>query len=455
VVRLVGALVIAVVAVVGQAVPALAAVSVASTLTLPVQMDVGQSYAGSLSMTNQNTAPNQSTSNTVTEIRLTPSCGTQTLSGGTCGTPDPGVFSIDSTATGRSGTSCAGRSFTVSAPDSSGAVVFAVVGAPLLLPPPGSPQTTCTIDFTLTVLRLPTIDASPATPGRQTAAHRRVAAQGDGLTVASIGTHVVTVAVSTNDAVADFDNDGDTDISVFRPSQGAWYVLGQPAVFLGLSGDIPVPGNFNGDGGDEMAVFRPSVGGWYVEGQSPVFFGLNGDIPVPADYNGDGVDDIAVFRPSVGGWYIQGQSTVFHGLSTDMPVPADYDGNTRDDIAVFRPSVGGWYVQGQDPVFHGLNGDIPVPADYSGNGSDEMAVFRPSDGGWYVQGQGAVFHGLSGDIPVPGNYDNDLADEIAVFRRTTGGWTVVATPTVFHGTTGDVPLSLPHAIYRSFTFAGG
>ena len=28
--------------------------------------------------------------------------------------------------------------------------------------------------------------------------------------------------------VADFDGDGDTDLSVFRPSQGAWYIAGQP-----------------------------------------------------------------------------------------------------------------------------------------------------------------------------------------------------------------------------------
>ena len=33
---------------------------------------------------------------------------------------------------------------------------------------------------------------------------------------------------SGNSAVADFDGDGDTDISVFRPSQGGWYMQGQP-----------------------------------------------------------------------------------------------------------------------------------------------------------------------------------------------------------------------------------
>ena len=62
---------------------------------------------------------------------------------------------------------------------------------------------------------------------------------------------------------------------------GAWLINGQPTVFWGLSGDIPVPGDYNGDGTTDIAIFRPTVGGWYINGQPTVFCGLNGDIPTP------------------------------------------------------------------------------------------------------------------------------------------------------------------------------
>src|SRR5947209_6497783 len=46
-----------------------------------------------------------------------------------------------------------------------------------------------------------------------------------------------------------------------------------------------------------IAVFRPSNGAWYFEGQSGTQWGIPGDVPVPADYNGDGTRDVAVYRP--------------------------------------------------------------------------------------------------------------------------------------------------------------
>jgi hypothetical protein len=78
----------------------------------------------------------------------------------------------------------------------------------------------------------------------------------------------------------DYNGDGMVDIAVFRPSEGAWYVQGQPLVLWGTSGDIPVPGDYNGDGIVDIAVFRPSEGVWYIQGQPLVFWGSTGDIPL-------------------------------------------------------------------------------------------------------------------------------------------------------------------------------
>jgi Tol biopolymer transport system component len=249
---------------------------------------------------------------------------------------------------------------------------------------------------------------------------------------------------------SDFDGDRDSDISVFRASDNAWYVRNGSTVPFGAAGDVPVPCDYDGNGTTDIAVFRPSIGGWFIEGQPSVFVGGDGDAPVPADYDGDGDCDAAVFRPSVGGWYRNGGDTAFLGLSGDIPVPGDYDGDGDDDITVYRPSVGGWYRLDAPTVFHGLSSDIPTPADYDGNGAFEMAVFRPSVGGWYVPGQAVTFLGLSGDIPVPATYGGAGGASRAVFRPATGAWYVGNDPPLFFGLSGDRPLPLPSAIRQAF-----
>lgn len=422
--------------------------------TMPSPVAAGPSPAsGALSLANFNTPPDHAASIPVTEIRMVPSCGVAP-GGSVCTQPDAGVFSIGSSASGRNGSTCDGLSFTVSAPDPSGHVVITPATGLSLPPQAGGSTMSCVIDFTFTTLKSPTIDAS-ASPGIQTSTNLQVTYQtpfGSGI---ASGSALVTVTLPARDAPADFDADSDTDVSVFRPSEGAWHVNGQPTAFHGLPGDLPVPAAYTVTGRDDRAVFRPSVGGWYAAGREPVFFGLNGDIPVPGDYNADGLDSVAVFRPSVGGWYVQGMTTRYLGLAGDIPVVGDWNGDGRDDIGVYRPSVGGWYRETQAPVFFGLDGDVPVVGDWDGDGRDDIAVYRPSVGGWYVQDQAARFLGLAGDIPVPGNYDASAADEIAVFRRTTGAWFLQGGASIFWGGTGDIPSPLPYSVYQAFTFPGG
>ena len=266
---------------------------------------------------------------------------------------------------------------------------------------------------------------------------------------------------------ADFDGDGKTDFSIFRPNEGNWYTLsssnGNFTPFnFGNSEDILTPGDFDGDGKTDYAIFRPSTGTWFSFSRSLLTvkqFGANGDIPAAADFDGDGKADLAVFRPSTGVWYVlnsfdsRGTSTTIiqFGQNGDKPVAGDYDGDGKSDIAIFRPTTGQWFLnkstQGFGVVQFGVNGDIPVHDDFDGDGKTDTAVFRPSNGVWYLnrslQGFTAFQFGISTDIPSEGDFDGDGKADAAVYRN--GIWYIFLSQSngflvSQFGITGDKPI---------------
>jgi hypothetical protein len=120
----------------------------------------------------------------------------------------------------------------------------------------------------------------------------------------------------------DFDGNGTSDASVFRPSNGRWYIKGVGSSVWGTAGDLPVNGDYNGDGTTDIAVWRPANGRWYIKGVAGSVWGTAGDFPVPGNYNGDinGTTDIAVWRPSNGRWYIKGIGGYIWGMIGDIPL---------------------------------------------------------------------------------------------------------------------------------------
>ncbi len=231
--------------------------------------------------------------------------------------------------------------------------------------------------------------------------------------------------------VGDFDADGRTDFTVFRPSAAAWLIqqstagLLNPSIFFGASSlfDIPVVGDFEGVGHAEVAVFRPSTAQWFVLGPTGghllgVFGATNlFDIPVPGDYDGVGHAELAVFRPSTAQWFVLGPTggrllgTFGATNLNDIPAPGNYDGTGKTEMAVFRPATAQWFVNSPGggrflTVFGGSNFlDIPVPGDYDGTGRTEVAVYRPSTGQWFSLapsgGRLAGTFGLTNYVDVP------------------------------------------------------
>ena len=272
----------------------------------------------------------------------------------------------------------------------------------------------------------------------------------------------------------DFDGDRRSDLSVFRPAAGAWYIArpsGVPsqnfdAVQFGQNGDLPVPADYDGDGRTDVAVFRPSDGVWYLMQSTAGFraaqFGANGDIPVPGDFDGDGKVNLAVFRPSTGYWYIaratgvpsQNFDSVPFGANGDKPIAgADFDGDAKADVCVYRPGDGNWYWLNSSNrqfvgVHFGVAEDKPVAADYDGDGRTDLAVYRPSDGVWYrINSQTNSFtatrFGISTDSPSPADYDGDGRADLAVFRPAEGIWYLLRSTQGFtgaqFGSNGDIP----------------
>ncbi|MBC7912084.1 MAG: hypothetical protein H7Y30_16370 [Pyrinomonadaceae bacterium] len=253
----------------------------------------------------------------------------------------------------------------------------------------------------------------------------------------------------------DFDGDGKTDISAYRPGSAShWYVIRssyfytQPTSFVdvqfGMTGDIIVPADYDGDGKSNYAVFRPSTGAWYTSTNAAINYGafqwgLNGDIPVPGDYDGDGKADHAIFRPSTCVWWVVRSSDggviqQMFGIGAAKPVVGDFDGDRKTDFAYLSTSGGLliWNIlQSSNGAVvtqqFGLATDKAVAADYDGDGSTNIAVFRASSGRWYTSlnpatNYGEVQLGANGDIAVPGDYDGDGKADIGIFRPSNSNW---------------------------------
>ncbi len=285
----------------------------------------------------------------------------------------------------------------------------------------------------------------------------------------------------------DFDGDEISDIAVWRPGSGMWYILLSSTNFdfnehvayqLGLPGDRPLTGDFDGDRLTDLAVWRPSNGTWYFRTSMSAYnvisstqWGLNGDTPLVGDFDGDGVHDITVYRPN-GGFFVlrsaggfnrsaalegsaQSLMTVsFPGLGND-PVVGDYTGDGLDDFVLIWQLIRFWTVKNSSSQMlssqpWGNPGDTPLACDVDASGVADRVIVRPESSGlnWYIAtDSGPVYSynlGVYGDTPsCDKDFDGDGKPDLAVFRG--GQWYVRGSETgggraYSFGLSGDIPL---------------
>ena len=297
----------------------------------------------------------------------------------------------------------------------------------------------------------------------------------------------------------DFDGDGRTDIALYRegsrspdiaPQQSFWYFLntntGQTgAIPWGRTLDVPAPADYDNDGKTDVTIYRwwdfeigdtnewwinKSSGGHQILVYEPGYnkFSRNyigdgraetgqlyqidvsqnpsepcsisvyfiGDLegnairksvgdtcnliptPVPGDYNNDGRSEIATFANQTFKVWLPPYSSAYTApdlvqvLDVDSPTPGDYDGDGKTDFAGTKGQNGRllWRIKqsssgNEIEVDFGFASDKPVPGDYDGDGKTDIAVFRPSDSSWWIKNSGSgivnlFYFGLATDTPL-------------------------------------------------------
>jgi hypothetical protein len=255
-----------------------------------------------------------------------------------------------------------------------------------------------------------------------------------------------------------------SNIGIYRPSTGAWYLSTTSLagwrgcdvdICLGSFGDaadLPIIGDWDGSGTAKAGVYAPDQRTWKLL--------INGTVSLQACDSGNCLG-FAVPQtssspqlPVIGNWDGSGKDVVglyqlapkSKGTKIARQPDRQWNETTINEAAEAEGHIGYWYLdRNGNSKWDGCKadrclgpfggaGDIPVVGDWNGTGVAKIGVFDPETGMWDLDYNGngkwngcgrdrcmGPF-GISGDIPVAGDWDGNGTFEIGVFRPSTGEW---------------------------------
>ena len=267
---------------------------------------------------------------------------------------------------------------------------------------------------------------------------------------ATSATAYVQVTATTRVAAGDFDGDARSDLAVYWPTAGNWYIFQSGSSSMrqqnwGWNDTTPVPADYDGDGRADLASYWAAGGTWFIlpsrgGAARTVAWGWSEAVPVAGDFDGDGIADLAVYHPATGNWYIRtllDQTLAFGlnwGFPSAVPVPGDYNADAATELAVYDTSRGVWHIQTLTGGMlalgtnWGFPGAAPVPGDYNNDRRTDLGVYDPRSGNWYLrtlagaQLAWATNWGFAGAVAVPGDYGGGAAADLAVDQPAAGRW---------------------------------
>ena len=159
--------------------------------------------------------------------------------------------------------------------------------------------------------------------------------------------------------------------------------------FFGNPGDVPLAGDFDGDGCDTLSIYRPSEGRFYIinrlgsgdqglgSADTAYYFGNPADAPFMGDWDGDGIDTPGLRRNSNGFVYLRHTNTqgtadieYFYGDPGDVVFTGDWEDDGDDTLGLYRPATGTVYLRntnstGIADATYGVGGGMhPVGGDF-------------------------------------------------------------------------------------------
>ena len=276
------------------------------------------------------------------------------------------------------------------------------------------------------------------------------------------------------------DSDDKRELTIWRPSNGRWYILTSQTNYdykkafirqwgAGTLNDIALLGFMDSDNMEDLVIWRPGNGRWYILESSTNYdysqafvkqwgSGALNDVPLLGDIDGDNLNDLVIWRPGNGRWYILKSSAGYSypeafikqwgsGALNDKPLLGDIDGDGKDDLVIWRPSNGRWYILKSSTGYDyskafikqwgsGALNDIPLLGDIDGDGKDDLIIWRPGNGRWYIlksstnYDYGSAFikqwgSGALNDIPLVGDIDGDGKDDLIIWRPGNGRWYIL------------------------------